>query len=129
MSSGETLRVRIDKWLWAARFFKTRSLAAAAIAGNKIKCNGDQVKPARELNVGDEVDITVGDSRFIVIVQAVADQRRPAPEARLLYAETNESLASRIRQQELQRLAPMPGSTLKGRPSKRAGRLMREING
>ncbi|TRZ57275.1 MAG: RNA-binding S4 domain-containing protein [Rhodocyclaceae bacterium] len=120
-------RVRIDKWLWAARFFKTRSLAIAAINNHKVKCNGEQVKPARDLKVGDVIEVTVGDLHYTVIVQALAEQRRPAAEARLLYAETPESLAQRTALQELRRLAPVPGSNLRGRPTKRQGRLIRGV--
>ena len=118
-------RMRIDKWLWAARFFKTRSLASTAIASHKIKCNGDHVKPARELKVGDELEITIGQTVFVVIVQGMAGQRRPAPEARLLYQETPASEASRLHEQEMRKLAPVPGADLKGRPTKREGRLIR----
>ena len=121
--------MRIDKWLWAARFFKTRSLAAAAIAGHKVKCNGEQVKPARDLKLGDQLEIAIAESRFVVVVQALAEQRRPAAEARLLYAETADSLACRMAQQELRRLAPAPGSDLKGRPTKRDGRRIRSFGG
>ncbi len=121
--------MRIDKWLWVARFFKTRSLASVAIASHKIRCNGDHVKPARDLNVGDELEITIGQTVFVVIVQGMAEQRRPAPEARLLYQETPESEARRLRDQELRKLAPVPGSDLKGRPTKREGRLIRRIGG
>jgi ribosome-associated heat shock protein Hsp15 len=126
---NESERMRIDKWLWVARFFKTRSLAAAAIASHKVQCNGEHVKPARELKVGDCLEITIGQSVFVVIVQGMAEQRRPAPEARLLYVETPESQAERLTQQELRKLAPVPGSDLKGRPTKREGRLIRGFNG
>ncbi|MDX9993897.1 MAG: RNA-binding S4 domain-containing protein [Rhodocyclaceae bacterium] len=125
----EAERMRIDKWLWVARFFKTRSLAAEAIASHKIRCNGEHVKPARELRIGDELDITIGQSAFVVMVRGMATQRRPAPEARLLYAETPESEAARLAQQELRRLAPVPGSDLRGRPTKREGRLIRGLKG
>ena len=67
-------RMRIDKWLWVARFFKTRSLASMAIASHKIGCNGDHVKPARDLKVGDELEITIGQTVFVVIVQGMAEQ-------------------------------------------------------
>lgn len=126
---SESERMRIDKWLWVARFFKTRSLAAAAIASHKIKCNGEHVKPARELKVGERIEITIGQTVFVVIVQGMAEQRRPAPEARLLYEETPESQTERLVQQEMRKLAPVPGSDLKGRPTKREGRLIRELNG
>lgn len=122
-------RMRIDKWLWVARFFKTRSLAATAIASHKIRCNGDHVKLARDLKVGDELEITIGQTVFVVIVQCMAEQRRPAPEARLLYQETPESEARRLRDQELKKLAPVPGSDLKGRPTKRERRMIRRIGG
>lgn len=122
-------RMHIDKWLWVARFFKARSLASVAIASHKIRCNGDHVKPARDLKVGDELEITIGQMVFVVIVQGMAEQRRPAPEARLLYQETPESEARRLRDQELRKLAPVPGSDLKGRPTKREGRLIRRIGG
>ncbi|HLA36469.1 MAG TPA: RNA-binding S4 domain-containing protein, partial [Rhodocyclaceae bacterium] len=71
--------MRIDKWLWAARFFKTRSLAAQAIGGHKVKCNGETIKPARDLKLGDELEIVSGESRYVVIVRRFAEQRRPAP--------------------------------------------------
>ncbi|TRZ89185.1 MAG: RNA-binding S4 domain-containing protein [Rhodocyclaceae bacterium] len=121
-------RQRIDKWLWAARFFKTRSLAAAALDGGRIKWNGQHVKPARELKPGDELEIAAGELRWTVIVRGVNAQRRPAPEARLLYEEAADSVTRRLQQQEIRRLAPMPGADLKGRPTKKAGRLIRGFN-
>jgi ribosome-associated heat shock protein Hsp15 len=111
----EAERMRIDKWLWVARFFKTRSLAAEAIASHKIKCNGDHVQLARELRMGDEMEITVGQTVFVVVVQGMAGQRRPASEARLLYVETPDSEAKRLHEQALHKLAPVPGADLKGR--------------
>ncbi len=122
------LRQRIDKWLWAARFFKTRSLAAAAVDGGKIRWNKQNVKPSREVQSGDEIDIVAGELHWTVIVRGVNAQRRPAPEARLLYEETADSAARRLQQQEIRRLAPMPGADLKGRPTKKAGRLIRGFN-
>lgn len=121
-------RQRLDKWLWAARFFKTRSLAADAIAGGKLRWNGQAVKPAREVKPGDELEISAGELHWTVIVRGVSQQRRPAPEARLLYEETPESAARRQRLEEVRRLAPMPGAGLKGRPTKKAGRLIRGFN-
>lgn len=121
-------RQRIDKWLWAARFFKTRSLAAAAVDGGRVKWNGQNVKPARELKPGDELDIVAGELRWTVIVRGLNGQRRPAPEARLLYEESAESAARRQRVEEIRKLAPMPGANLKGRPTKKAGRLIRGFN-
>ena len=128
MTTQATDAQRIDKWLWAARFFKTRSLAAAAVDGGRVKWNRQQVKPARELKPGDEIDIVAGEQRWTVVVRALNGQRRPAPEARLLYEETVESAVRRERQEEIRRLAPMPGANLKGRPTKKAGRLIRGVN-
>lgn len=125
----ETERMRIDKWLWVARFFKTRSLAAEAIGSHRIRCNGENVKPARELRIGDELEITIGQTVFVIVVRGMAAQRRPASEARLLYVETPESEVGRLAQQELRRLAPVPGSDLRGRPTKREGRLIRGLKG
>lgn len=121
-------RQRLDKWLWAARFFKTRSLAAAAVAAGHVRWNGQTAKPAREVSCDDEIEITLGEQRWTVRVRGLNPLRRPAPEARLLYEETAESQARRARAEELRRLAPVPGAGLKGRPTKRAGRLIRGFN-
>ena len=126
---SELASIRIDKWLWAARFFKTRSLAAQAVSSHKVKWNGESAKSSREVKPGDEIEITAGEVRQVVVVMALSDQRRPASEARQLYAETPASLASRTKQQELRRLAPMPGANLRGRPTKKDGRLIRSITG
>ncbi|MBU0753364.1 MAG: RNA-binding S4 domain-containing protein [Gammaproteobacteria bacterium] len=120
--------MRLDKWLWAARFFKTRSLANAAVDGGKVKLDGQQVKPARDIKVGDELEIITGEQRWTVVVRGLNEQRRPAPEARLLYEETAASLASRTEQAELRKLAPPPGADLRGRPTKRAGRMIRRFS-
>ena len=128
MTDAEATRQRIDKWLWAARFFKTRSLAAAAVDGGRVRWNGQQVKPARELKPGDELDIVAGELRWTVVVCGLNGQRRPAAEARLLYEETVASASRRRRQEEIRRLAPTPGADLKGRPTKKSGRLIRGFN-
>jgi ribosome-associated heat shock protein Hsp15 len=128
MTDAGEPRQRLDKWLWAARFFKTRSLAADAIAGGRVRWNGQAVKPAREIRPGDEIEVAAGELRWTVIVRGLNPQRRPAPEARLLYEETAESAARRLRAEELRRLAPVPGTGLKGRPTKKAGRLIRGFN-
>ncbi len=117
--------LRIDKWLWAARFFKTRSVAVAAIDGGKVRLNGEHTKSSREVKPGDEVDLMIGDTRWVVQVRGINALRRPAPEARLMYEETPDSLARRTREAEMRKLAPAPGADLKGRPTKRAGRLIR----
>lgn len=126
--SDPVARMRIDKWLWAARFFKTRSVAADAIDGGKIKVNGVQVKPAKEIAIGDTLEINAHE-KWTVIVRGLNAQRRPAPEARQLYEETPESSESRAKMAELQRLAPMPGAEIKGRPTKRDRRQIKRFSG
>ena len=112
-------RVRIDKWLWAARFFKTRSLATEAVAGGRVHVEGQRVKPARDVRLGERVQVTLGESTLTVVVRALADRRGPAAQAALLYDETAESRERRERERDLHRLAPPPGADLRGRPSKR----------
>jgi len=126
--SEHPARQRLDKWLWAARFFKTRSLANAAVDGGKVRLGGVQVKPARDVKPGDELEIAIGDQRWTVVVRGVNEQRRPAPEARLLYEETAASIATRTAQIELKKLAPAPGADLRGRPTKRAARMIRRFS-
>lgn len=86
---------RLDKWLWAARFFKTRALAAEAINGGKVHLNGDRVKPSRNIKPGDQLAVTRGQFVFDVTVQGLNKHRRPAKEAQLLYLETEESIEKR----------------------------------
>ena len=88
-------KLRLDKWLWAARFFKTRSLAKHAIEGGKVHMAGQRVKVSRELSVGDQLQIRQGWDEKVVVVKALSEQRRGAPEAQLLYAETADSIAKR----------------------------------
>ena len=113
-------RVRIDKWLWAARFFKTRSLAADAVGGGKISVNGDGVKPAKLIQIGDELRIRLGPYEHIVTVRATSERRGPAAVAATLYQETEASVAARARLSEQLRMAP-PAFVYeeKGRPTKR----------
>ena len=92
---GQSQKVRLDKWLWAARFFKTRSLAKAAIEGGKVHLNGQRVKVSREIDVGETLQIRQGWDEKVVLIKVLSDQRRGAPEAQLLYEETPESLAKR----------------------------------
>lgn len=86
---------RLDKWLWAARFYKTRSLAAEAVSGGKVHLNGDRVKPSRNIKSGDSLKITRGQYEFHIMVEALNKNRRPAPEAQLLYIESEESIHKR----------------------------------
>jgi ribosome-associated heat shock protein Hsp15 len=110
--------VRIDKWLWAARFFKTRSLATDAVAGGKVHVNDARVKPARELHVGDTVDVTIGGLKRTVVVHGLSDKRGPAPVARALYEETPESIERREQHLAERRLARPLGADLGARPTK-----------
>ena len=113
-------RVRLDKWLWAARFFKTRSLAAEAVTGGKVTMHGDRVKPARPLQVGDELSIRLGPYEHVVRVRELSARRGPATVAATLYEETEESLAARTKLAEQLRLSPAPLIyEEKGRPTKR----------
>jgi ribosome-associated heat shock protein Hsp15 len=109
--------MRVDKWLWTTRLFKTRALAAAAVRGGRVHVNGVVVKPSRELVLGDELEITFGPVRRTVIVRGAAERRVSAAEAAKLYHETEASVAERERQTELRRLTgPVD---LGGRPTKR----------
>ena len=113
-------RQRIDKWLWAARFFKTRALAVQAIERGRVQVAGANVKPARELKAGDVVRLRQGEIEREVLVRALSALRGPAPVAQQLYEETAESIALREKAQELRRLAPEPAAALhEGRPTKR----------
>ena len=123
----ESTRIRIDKWLWAARLFKTRSLAAQAVDLGRVRLDGDRIKPARELRGGERLEIQQGDARIDVIVRALALVRGPAPVARQLYEETPESIARRERRIEQRRAGAEPAESLQGRPTKREGRVMRRV--
>jgi ribosome-associated heat shock protein Hsp15 len=109
---------RIDKWLWAARFFKTRSLATEAVLGGRVHLNGARVKPAKDVHVGDTVEITVGGVRRTVVVDGVSEKRGPATVAAGLYTETPESVAAREQAQLERRLARPLGADLGARPTK-----------
>ena len=111
--------IRLDKWLWAARFFKTRSLATDAVSGGKVRLNEAPTKPARDVKAGDRLEISNGDTRWQVVVLALSDKRGPAPEARLLYEETAASIAEREAEQQRRQLALEPAAEIHGRPTKR----------
>jgi ribosome-associated heat shock protein Hsp15 len=116
--------VRIDKWLWAARFFKTRSLATHAVDGGKVRLNGERIKPARSVRAGDTVDIDNGATEWQVVVVQLSDMRGPASVAQTLYAETEAGLARRQKEAEQKKYFREPGTTIKGRPTKRDRRLL-----
>ncbi|HZX26742.1 MAG TPA: S4 domain-containing protein [Telluria sp.] len=119
--------VRIDKWLWAARFFKTRSLAADAVDTGRVRLDGQRIKPARVVKAGELYDIDNGSDRWEVVVLGISDKRGPAPVARQLYEETPASLERRALNAEARRLFPEPGLSIKGRPTKRDRRLIDKI--
>ncbi|HUQ77106.1 MAG TPA: RNA-binding S4 domain-containing protein [Burkholderiales bacterium] len=121
--------MRLDKWLWAARFFKTRSLAQQAVAGGRVQLNGERTKPAHEVKIGNMVDVRVGEWRWEIQVKALSDRRGPAEEARKLYEETEASRAERERRGDLRRWGAEPAATLKGRPTKRDRRRIDELGG
>ena len=116
--------IRLDKWLWAARFFKTRSLAHKAIDGGKIRLNGQNCKPSRLVAVGDTLRIHRDDGEYIVTVLALNEQRRPANEARLLYEESPESLARRELDSSQRRLHAYSAPHPDRRPAKKARRQL-----
>jgi ribosome-associated heat shock protein Hsp15 len=114
--------VRIDKWLWAARFFKTRALAQAAVAAGKVKLQGERVKPAKEIRVGDELTVRVGEYEWRIAVKGLTEHRGPAAAARELYAENEESRALRTAQIADRRAHGSVWGERKGRPTKRERR-------
>jgi ribosome-associated heat shock protein Hsp15 len=114
--------LRVDKWLWCARFFRSRSLAAEAVGGGRVHVNGERAKPSRLVRPGDLLEITVGYDAVSVAVRAIPRRRGPAAEARLCYEETAASIARRERSREQHRLAAMAAPRTDGRPDKRTRR-------
>jgi ribosome-associated heat shock protein Hsp15 len=122
-------RMRLDKWLWAARFFKTRSLATQAIGNGRVKLNGDRVKPARELRPGDRLELHLGEFVWTLTVLGLSMQRGPAPVAQKLYEEDPGSCARRQQQVAERKLAENPAAEIKGRPTKRDRRQIHRFTG
>jgi ribosome-associated heat shock protein Hsp15 len=122
-------RVRLDRWLWAARWYKTRSQAASAITGGHVQVAGERAKPARPVHVGDEVRVRKGPYEFHVVVRGLSEQRGPASAAQALFEETETSKAARaVVAAELRAMpAPLPG--LRGRPTKRDRRQLSKLFG
>ncbi len=118
------MSVRIDKWLWAARFFKTRTVAQQAVEGGKVKLNGERVKPAKEVRVGDELAIHIGAYEWIVRIAGLSDKRGTATVARALYAEDEAGKLKREAQAALRKFAADPGQDRHGRPTKRERRQL-----
>jgi ribosome-associated heat shock protein Hsp15 len=126
MSTGG---VRLDKWLWAARFYKTRSLATAAINAGDVRVARERVKPARDVRVGDELQVRRGDDVMDIVVRELSSVRGAAPVAQRLYEETGESRQRRARAAERRALAREPALDLRGRPTKRDARELRRLRG
>ncbi len=118
------MSVRLDKWLWAARFFKTRSAAQQAVEGGKVKLNGERIKPAKELRQGDELLIQIGQAEWTIRVEQLSDKRGPATVARTLYAEDEASRLRREEQAALRKFAADPAQDRHGRPTKRDRRVL-----
>ena len=121
--------MRLDKWLWAARFYKTRALAVEQIDKGRVQVNGADAKPAREVKPGDTVRLRQARDERVVLIKALSPQRGPAPVAQQLYEETPESIAAREAGREARRLAATPGADLHGRPTKRDRRQIGRFTG
>jgi ribosome-associated heat shock protein Hsp15 len=121
-------RIRVDKWLWAARLVKTRALAADAVKAGRVKVNGVAAKPSKEVGAGDRLELRTGPVRMDVQVRGIAPRRGPASEAALLYEETEESRAARERHAQERRLARQDGGE-GGRPTKRERRRIEKVKG
>jgi ribosome-associated heat shock protein Hsp15 len=126
-SSGDKQSMRLDKWLWAARFFKTRALATAAISGGKVHVDGDRVKPARRIATGDSLTVQKGPYRFSITVAGLSSQRRPAEEARTLYTESGASITARRSLHDERRLQGLGARQPERRPDKRTRRLIHKF--
>jgi ribosome-associated heat shock protein Hsp15 len=121
-------KLRVDKWLWAARFYKTRTLAVEEIGKGRIEINGQEVKPAREVKVGDTVSLRQGPVTRVVTVKGLSGVRGPAPVAQQLYEETAESLKAREQAAEQRRYAREPALSIEqGRPTKRGRRELDDV--
>jgi ribosome-associated heat shock protein Hsp15 len=121
---AESAGLRIDKWLWCTRFYKSRSQATTAVAGGLVHVNGERVKPSRAVHVDDRIEITRDELRFEVVIRSLPVRRGPAPEARSHYVETDASVAAREQRRERARLAP---PAPEGRPDKHARRILRDL--
>ena len=121
-------KVRLDKWLWAARFYKTRALAKAAIESGKVHCRGERCKPGKEPRVGDEFVLRTGFDERTVVVKALSVVRRGAPEAQALYEETAQSIARREQAAAMRKAGAM-GVTTDGRPTKKQRRQIHQLHG
>ncbi len=119
--------VRLDKWLWAARFFKSRSLATTAVEAGRVLLNGERAKPARALKLADRLVITREQEHMELLVRALTETRRSAPLARLLFEETAQSMLARQTATEQRRLYTEPSKNIEGRPTKRDRRALQRL--
>ena len=129
ISTEPDARMRIDKWLWAARFFKTRSQAADAVEKGRVRIAGAAVKPAKDVRVGDLVAIEIERTQWEVRVLGICEVRGPASVAQTLYAETTDSQAKRVAEAERRRTYREPAAALQGRPTKRDRRVIDKLSG
>ena len=123
-ASAPSERLRLDKWLWAARFFKTRSLAAQAVEGGRVRLNDERTKPGHVLKLGDALTIHIAEYEWQVVVRVLSDHRGPAPVARTLYEDDPQSAAKRQQQMEARKLQAEPAQALRGRPTKKDRRAI-----
>ncbi|CAD7838713.1 MAG: Ribosome-associated heat shock protein implicated in the recycling of the 50S subunit (S4 paralog) [Olavius algarvensis Gamma 3 endosymbiont] len=128
MSAGEA-KVRLDKWLWAARFFKTRALAGAAVTGGKVHLAGHRIKPSRTVKIDDCFEIQRGFERFEIIVTDISARRGSAEQAQTLYRETDASVVKRAREAEKRKLAALARPRSEGRPDKKQRRQIHRFTG
>jgi ribosome-associated heat shock protein Hsp15 len=129
ISTEPGARLRIDKWLWAARFFKTRSLASDAVEKGRVRIGGANVKPSKDVRVGDLVEIDIERIVWQVEVLGICEVRGPAPVAQTLYAETQEGREKRLAENERRRTYREPAAELSGRPTKRDRRIIDKFSG
>jgi len=119
--------IRLDRWLWAARFFKTRAVSSTAVTGGKVQVNGSRAKPAKQVQVGDNLRVRVGPYEWIVTVRAVTERRGSPRDAQLLYDESPQGRAARERLAEAHKIAPAPTYQGKGRPTKKERRELQRL--
>ena len=129
ISTDAGARLRIDKWLWAARFFKTRSLASDAVEKGRVRIGGANVKPSKDVRVGDLVEIEIEHVLWQVNVLGICEVRGPAPIAQMLYAETDTGREKRVAESERRKTYREPAAALQGRPTKRDRRIIDKLSG
>ncbi|MDB5784756.1 RNA-binding S4 domain-containing protein [Caballeronia mineralivorans] len=129
ISTDSSARLRIDKWLWAARFFKTRSMASDAVEKGRVRIGGANVKPSKDVRVGDLVEIEIEHVLWQVNVLGICEVRGPAPIAQTLYAETDAGREKRVAESERRKTYREPAAALQGRPTKRDRRIIDKLSG